>query len=54
MVWFFVYISKDCGYERFYSDLAWQRQYVPELEAYFDEWIAPELIKQQYKPFYYL
>ena len=51
---FFVYTLKDCGCERIYRDIAWQQQSVPELECYFDEWIAPELIRPQYKPSYYL
>ena len=51
---FFVYTSNDCECERVYRDIEWQQQSVPELERYFDEWVAPELIRPQYKPPYYL
>ena len=51
---FFVCTLKDCGCEGIYRDIAWQQQSVPELECYFDEWIAPELTRPQYKPSYYL
>ena len=32
------------------SDITWQDEYIPELESFYDEYMLPELVFEQYKP----
>ena len=51
---FCIFTSKGISVERIFPDKDWEQKYIPELEIYFDENIAPELISAKYKPAYVL
>ena len=51
---FCVYTTKSIAVERIYSDLEWQQKQVPKLDAYFYEYMLPEIICPRVKPSYFL
>ena len=51
---FCIFTRKGISVEHIFPDKDWEQKYIPELENYFDENIAPELVSSKYKPAYVL
>ena len=51
---FCIYTKKGISVQRIFPDFEWQHVCIPELESFFDSYVAPELVLSLYKPRYIL